>query len=106
MPTVRPWSKCVLVLLALMALAIASASCGSESGSTSGADRGSTGASFYTGPIAGGKPRRGGVLKVTTPARFTSLDPEMIGASYLGAQANIFDQLVEIVPGTTKLQPG
>jgi len=89
-------------LVVLGALAFAGAGCGSGGGTTA-ADAGS--GSVYTGGIPGSSPHRGGVLEFAVSPLFLSgsLDPER---SVVQTPPQIFDQLVELLPGSETPQPG
>jgi len=100
-PTVR---QLVLLGAASVLMAVLISGCGGGSGNASEAAHAGQ-AGFYTGGVPGGTPRRGGVLTITK-GPFTSLDPETIGVGDLGTQENMFDQLLELLPGKSQPQPG
>jgi peptide/nickel transport system substrate-binding protein len=77
-----------------------SSACGGGSATTAAARQ----TAQYTGGIAGGAPRRGGMLNFAISPGFmpSTLDPAG-GAVMISPQ--IFDQLVELLPGSTTPQP-
>lgn len=86
----------VSVAVALVGAATLLAACGGSSGS-SGANAASS-----------GTPQRGGTLSFATPLEPNDLDPTsspLDPASY-HVMFMVFDQLVEVQPGSTKLVPG
>jgi len=83
----------------MVILGLAAAGCG---GASTGAGTGST-ASIYTGGVAGGHPQRGGTLTFALSSGLTLLNPEQLGG--LGIPTQIWDQLVELVPGSDQPQP-
>jgi peptide/nickel transport system substrate-binding protein len=94
----------LLSALVLVCAAVA-AGCGGggdgpQRGSTTGTEAGS---SFYTGPVLGGQPQRGGVLRVVTSELPPALEPALVN---LYPQSEIFDHLVEWETGKTTPQPG
>lgn len=88
---------------AFVALMLAVAGCGSSSAPHSSSKT----ASFYTGGTPGGTPVRGGVATLDEGQAIKNLQPiELVESDEIAVTGELFDQLVEYLPGSREAQPG